>query len=123
MIYRKPTRIELKRETDMEDYEKFKQDMVRRNKVSRLYVAANETTNFLTPSSTRNRDYLSSDRMFGSKSNYLSGGSAYGDIYEDYEGGFEPPVEEPEYHDQQTLVHYLISSSRATGDTGRRDGR
>lgn len=116
MIFRRPTRIELKRENDMGDYERFKQDMQRKQKSSRLFSNTHDQSNFLTPSTGRNREMMSIDRnAYFSNSNYMSGDSYpshAGEAPQEYYGSAFEHQEEPEYRDNQNLLNYLITSSK-----------
>lgn len=61
MIIRKPSRIDLKRENDYDDYEEYKKKL-RSKRIQQRHPFArddNASLNFFTPNPIRNRDQIS----------------------------------------------------------------
>lgn len=60
MIIRKPSRIELKRENDLDDYNQYKKQLEgkRLNQRNLMMMEENPQMSFLTPNPIRNRDKM-----------------------------------------------------------------
>ncbi len=61
MIIRKPSRIDLKRENDYDDYEEYKKKLKSKRMQQRMPYARedNLSLNFFTPNQFRHREYIS----------------------------------------------------------------